>query len=376
MAKRDYYEVLGLNQGASDDDLKKAYRRLAMKYHPDRNPDDANAEERFKEASEAYEILSDSEKRAAYDRFGHAGVDPGTGGGPSGFNGSFGDVFSDVFGDIFGAARGGRGSVEQGADLRYPLTLDLERAVRGDEVAISVPVLVTCDDCNGTGAKPGTRPETCPECAGTGRIRVAQGFFSLQQTCPRCRGAGKVITDPCRSCGGGGRVERRRKLSVRVPAGVDSGDRIRLAGKGEAGVRGGPPGDLYVQIEVRKHPIFARDGRNLHCEVPISFVQAALGGDLEVPTLDGRVKIKIPQETQTGKMFRLRGKGVTPIRGGGVGDLLCRVIVETPVRLSDGQKDILRDFERSLHEGGHHRHSPRGSGWFQRVKDFFDQLTD
>ncbi len=375
MAKRDYYEVLGLNRGASDDDLKKAYRRLAMKYHPDRNPDDGNAEERFKETSEAYQILSDGEKRAAYDRFGHAGVDPSAAGGPGGFNGSFGDIFSDVFGDIFGAARSGRGSVQQGADLRYSLTLDLEQAVRGDDVEVLVPVLAACDDCNGTGAKPGTRPEICPDCSGSGRIRVAQGFFSLQQTCPRCRGAGKVITDPCRGCGGGGRVERRKTLSVRVPAGVDTGDRIRLAGEGEAGLRGGPPGDLYVQIDVREHSIFVRDGRNLYCEVPVSFVQAALGGELEVPTLDGRVKIKVPQETQTGKMFRLRGKGVTPVRGGGIGDLLCKVAVETPVRLSEEQKEILREFDRSLHEGGH-KHSPKGSGWFRNVKDFFDKLTD
>ena len=376
MAKRDYYEVLGLNRDASDDDLKKAYRRLAMKHHPDRNPDDANAEARFKEASEAYEILSDGEKRAAYDRFGHAGVDPGAAGGPGGFNGSFGDIFSDVFGDIFGAARSGRSSVEQGADLRYSLTLDLEQAVRGDDVEVSVPVLAACDDCNGTGAKPGTRPETCPDCNGAGRIRVAQGFFSLQQSCPRCRGAGKVITDPCRSCGGGGRIERRKTLSVRVPAGVDTGDRIRLAGEGEAGLRGGPPGNLYVQIDVRDHPIFLRDGRNLYCEVPVSFVQAALGGELEVPTLDGRVKLKVPRETQTGKMFRLRGKGVTPVRGGGIGDLLCKVVVETPVRLSEEQQEILREFERSLDEGGHHKHSPKGSGWFRSVKDFFDKLTD
>ncbi len=376
MAKRDYYEVLGLNRDASDDDLKKAYRRLAMKYHPDRNPDDANAEEKFKEASEAYEILCDGEKRAAYDRFGHAGVDPTSGAGPGGFNGSFGDIFSDVFGDIFGAARSGRSSVEQGADLRYSLSLDLEQAVRGDNVEVSVPVLAACDDCNGTGAKPGTRPETCPDCAGSGRIRVAQGFFSLQQTCPRCRGAGKVIADPCRACGGGGRVERRKTLSVRVPAGVDSGDRIRLAGEGEAGMRGGPPGDLYVQIDVRDHPIFVRDGRNLYCEVPISFAQAALGGELEVPTLDGRVKIKVPQETQTGKMFRLRGKGVTPVRGGGIGDLLCKVVVETPVRLNDEQKEMLREFDRSLNADGQHTHSPKGSGWFKSVKDFFDKLTD
>ena len=240
---------------------------------------------------------------------------------------------------------------EQGADLRYSLTLDLEQAVRGDNVEVSVPVLGACGDCGGTGAKPGTGPKTCPECSGAGRIRVAQGFFSLQQTCPRCRGAGKVIIDPCRSCRGAGRVERRKTPSVRVPAGVETGDRIRLTGEGEAGRRGGPPGDLYVQIEVREHSIFVRDGRNLYCEVPISFVQAALGGELEVPTLEGRVKITVPQETQTGKMFRLRGKGVTPVRGGGIGDLLCKVVVETPVRLNEEQQDILREFERSLHEG-------------------------
>ncbi len=376
MAKRDYYEVLGLDRRASTDELKKAYRRLAMKYHPDRNPDDGQAEEKFKEASEAYEILSDNERRAAYDQFGHAGVDPGTGAGASGFNGSFGDIFSDVFGDIFGAARAGRGGAEQGADLSYSLALDLEQAVRGDEVEISIPVLAACGNCDGTGAKPGTRPTTCPECSGAGRIRVAQGFFSLQQTCPRCRGAGKVITDPCRSCGGAGRVERRKTLSVRVPAGVDNGDRIRLAGEGEAGPRGGPPGNLYVQIKVREHPIFLRDGRHLYCDVPVSFVQAALGGELEVPTLDGRVKIRVPQETQTGKMFRLRGKGVTPVRGGGVGDLVCKVVVETPVRLNEAQKELLREFEQSLHASGHHRHSPKGSGWFKSVKDFFEKLKD
>lgn len=371
MAKRDYYKVLGLNRDASDEELKKAYRRLAMKHHPDRNPDDANAEEKFKEASEAYEILSDGDKRAAYDRFGHAGVDPSAGAGASGFNGNFGDIFGDVFSDIFGGARGRRGGVERGADLRYGLTLNLEQAVRGDEVEIAIPVLAACDDCGGTGAKPGTRPETCPDCGGTGRIRVSQGFFSLQQTCPRCRGAGRVITNPCRGCGGAGRVERRKTLSVRVPAGIDTGDRIRLSGEGEAGARGGPPGDLYVQIEVRDHPIFTRDGRNLHCEVPVSFVQAALGGELDVPTLDGRVKLKVPPETQTGKMFRLRGKGVTSVRSGGVGDLLCRVVVETPVWLNDEQKEILRELERSLDEGGQQKHSPRGSGWFNNVKDFF-----
>ena len=373
MAKRDYYEVLGLNRDASDDDVKKAYRRLAMKLHPDRNPDDAGAEEKFKEASEAYEVLSDREKRGAYDQFGHAGVDPSAGGmGGAGFNGSFSDIFGDVFGDIFGGARSARSGRSRGADLRYALTLDLEQAVQGDTVEISVPVLAACEECRGSGSAPGTQPSTCPECSGAGQIRVAQGFFSLQQTCPRCRGAGQVITDPCRRCGGRGRVEERKTLSVRIPPGVDTGDRIRLAGEGEPG-RGGEAGDLYVQVEVREHPIFERDGRHLFCEVPLSFADAALGGELEVPTLTGRVKLKVPPETQTGKMFRLRGRGVTPVRGGGVGDLLCKVVVETPVKLDDSQKELLRKFKDSLEQSAEH-HSPKESGWFRGVKDFFDSL--
>lgn len=376
MAKRDYYEVLGVARNAGEDEIKKAYRRLAMKNHPDRNPDDPGAEERFKEATEAYEVLSDGERRQAYDQFGHAGVDASMGGMGAGFAGtSFSDIFSDVFGDIFGGGgRGGRSSVQRGADFRYGLELTLEQAVSGDNVEIEVPVLAPCDVCDGSGAKPGTSPSTCPDCRGAGQIRVAQGFFSLQQTCPRCRGAGQVINDPCSSCGGSGRKERRKKLSVRIPAGVDSGDRIRLSGEGEAGFNGGPPGDLYVQVEVREHPIFARDGKNLFCEMPVSFVDAALGGELEVPTLDGKVKLKIPPETQTGKVFRLRGKGVTPVRGGGVGDLLCKINVETPVKLSDHQKTLLREFKASLGEGGA-KHSPRETSWFQGVKDFFDGLT-
>lgn len=373
MAKRDYYEVLGLGRDAGEGDIKKAYRRLAMKFHPDRNPDDASAEEKFKEATEAYEVLSDAEKREAYDRFGHAGVDPSVGGmGGGGFDGSFSDIFSDVFGDIFGGGRG-RSSVQRGADLRYALELDLEQAVAGESVEIKVPTLTACEPCHGSGAKAGTSPTTCPDCGGAGQIRVAQGFFSLQQTCPRCRGAGQVITDPCSSCGGAGRVEKRKTLSVRIPPGVDTGDRIRLTGEGEAGVNGGPPGDLYVQVEVREHPIFVRDGGNLYCEVPISFVDAALGGELQVPTLDGRVKLKIPPETQTGKLFRLRGKGVAPVRGGGVGDLLCRVTIETPVKLSDPQKKLLRELKDSLEAGGT-KHSPKEDSWFQGVKDFFDGL--
>jgi molecular chaperone DnaJ len=374
MAKRDYYEVLGVARDAAEGDVKKAYRRLAMKFHPDRNPDDESAEEKFKEATEAYEVLTDAEKREAYDRFGHAGVDPQAGG-MGGFDGgNVGDIFSDVFGDIFGGSGGrGRSSVQRGADLRYALDLNLEQAVAGDSVEINVPVLSGCEECDGSGAKPGTSASTCPDCGGAGQVRVAQGFFSLQQTCPRCRGAGRVITDPCADCGGSGRKEKRKTLSVRIPSGVDTGDRIRLAGEGEAGFNGGPPGDLYVQIEVREHPIFVREGKNLYCEVPISFVDAALGGELEVPTLDGRVKLKIPAETQTGKLFRLRGKGVTPVRGGGVGDLLCRVQLETPVKLAETQKQMLRDFKSSLDDGGS-KHSPRETSWFQGVKDFFEGL--
>ncbi|HEY5679257.1 MAG TPA: molecular chaperone DnaJ [Pseudomonadales bacterium] len=373
MAKRDYYEVLGVGRDASEDDIKKAYRRLAMKFHPDRNPDDASAEEKFKEASEAYEVLADAEKREAYNRFGHAGVEASVGG-TGGFDGgSFSDIFSDVFGDIFGGGARGRSSVQRGSDLRYGLDLTLEQAVAGDNVEIRVPVLSACEVCDGSGARPGTSASTCPDCGGAGQIRVAQGFFSLQQTCPRCRGAGRVIQDPCGNCGGSGREEKRKTLSVRIPAGVDTGDRIRLAGEGEAGFNGGPPGDLYVQVEVRDHPIFTREGKNLYCEVPISFVDAALGGELEVPTLTGRVKLKIPPETQTGKLFRLRGKGVTPVRGGSVGDLLCRVQVETPVRLSDEQKRLLQDFKATLAKGGS-QHSPKETSWFQGVKDFFEGL--
>ncbi|MEM9620781.1 MAG: molecular chaperone DnaJ [Pseudomonadota bacterium] len=374
MSKRDYYEVLGVNRDAGEDDLKKAYRRLAMKYHPDRNPDDPDAEEKFKEASEAYEILTDGEKRQAYDQFGHAGVDPSQGGaGGFNFEGNFGDIFGDVFGDIFGGGgRGGRGGPGRGSDLRYNMHMSLEQAVNGDTVEVRIPVLDTCDDCDGTGAAPGTSASTCPDCQGAGQIRVSQGFFSLQQTCPRCRGQGRIITDPCRSCGGSGRKERRKTLSVKIPAGVDTGDRIRLTGEGEAGSHGGPPGDLYVQVEVDEHPIFVREGRHLYCEVPISFPDAALGGELEVPTLDGRVKLKIPAETQSGKVFRLRGKGVTQVRGGGLGDLLCKVVVETPVKLTDEQKNLLEQLKTSLGQSA--RHSPKEKSWFDGVKDFFDGL--
>ena len=376
MAKRDYYEVLGVDKNASAADVKKAYRRLAMKYHPDRNSGDANAEEKFKEASEAYEVLSDQEKRAGYDRFGHAAVDGSAS--ASGFNaGGFndiGDIFGEVFGDIFGGGSRSRRTTRRGADLQYTLDLTLEQAVGGDTVEIRVPTLAGCDDCNGTGAKPGTSPTICRECDGRGQIRVSQGFFSLQQTCPRCRGNGRVILEPCRTCAGRGRVESRKTLSVKVPPGVDNGDRVRLSGEGEAGMNGAPPGDLYVQMRVAEHPIFTRDGTDLYCEVPVSFADAALGGEIEVPTLNGRVKLKVPQETQTGKLFRLRGRGAPPVRGGPDGDLLCRVVVETPIHLSDKQKTLLRDFKASLEANGT-KHSPKEESWFQSVKSFFEGLA-
>ena len=373
MSKRDYYEVLGVDKGAADSDIKKAYRRVAMKYHPDRNPDDPDADHKFKEATEAYDILMDREKREAYDRFGHAGVDPGMGGGGFG-GGNFSDIFGDVFGDIFGGGgRGGRGGPQRGSDLRYTLDISLEDAVRGTTVEIKVPSLSTCEKCDGSGARKGSSPTTCGTCGGMGQVRMQQGFFQVQQTCPTCRGRGKTITDPCTACHGQGRVEKTRKLSVKVPPGVDTGDRIRLSGEGEAGPEGGPPGDLFVQMSVRQHNIFERDGKNLYCEVPITFVTAALGGELEVPTLDGRVKLKIPAETQTGKLFRLRGKGVKPVRGGSVGDLLCRAVVETPVNLNKEQKTLLQQFEKSLGQDGHAQ-SPRQSSWFEGVKNFFEDM--
>lgn len=373
MSKRDYYEILGVERGASEADIKKAYRRLAMKHHPDRNPDDDKAVELFKEASEAYEILADPERRAAYDRFGHAGVDASQGmGGGFGGASSFSDIFSDVFGDIFSGGRGNGARVHRGADLQYTLQLDLEQAVRGDSVDIKVPTLVACEVCDGSGAAEGSAPVSCSDCGGAGQVRVSQGFFTLQQTCPRCRGMGKVITDPCRTCGGHGVTEETRSLAVKVPPGVDNGDRIRLAGEGEAAPNGGTAGDLYVQIAVREHPLFTREGRHLYCEVPISFPDAALGGELEVPTLDGRVKLKIPAETQSGRLFRLRSKGVRPVRGGEPGDLLCRVLVETPVKLTSEQRDLLERFRVTL-EGG--EQSPKEQSWFEGVRRFFDGLT-
>jgi len=374
MSKRDYYDVLGVSRDVDAKELKKAYRKLAMKYHPDRNPDDKDADAKFKEATEAYEILGDQQKRAAYDQYGHAGVDPNAGGGGFGGGGAnFSDIFGDVFGDIFGGGggRGGRGGPQRGSDLRYTMELSLEEAVRGIEKKIRVPTLTSCGTCDGSGAKPGTSPKTCSTCGGAGQVRMQQGFFSVQQTCPTCRGQGTMIEDPCTSCHGRGVKEETKTLSVKIPPGVDTGDRIRLSGEGEAGAMGGPAGDLYVQVSVKEHELFHRDGRNLYCDVPISIVDAALGGELEVPTLDGRVKLKIPAETQSGKLFRLRGKGVTPVRGGTAGDLLCRVQVETPVNLSSEQKDLLMKFQESLTG---EKHSPQKKSWFEGVKRFFEDI--
>jgi molecular chaperone DnaJ len=374
MAKRDYYEVLGVAKNASEAELKKAYRRLAMKHHPDRNPDNKEAEEKFKEAKEAYETLHDPQKRAAYDQFGHAGVDPSMGGGGGGFGGgaSFSDIFSDIFGGGFGGGGGGGPQSYRGADLRYNLSLSLEDAVKGTTVKIRVPTMVKCEPCNGTGAKKGTSPETCSTCAGHGQVRMQQGFFSVQQTCPDCRGTGKQIKDPCTSCRGQGRVQENKTLSVKVPAGVDNGDRIRLSGEGEAGEHGGPPGDLYVQMSVKPHDIFERHNNDLICEVPIDMVTATLGGELDVPTLTGRVKLKIPAGSQNGKVFRLRGKGVKPVRGGAEGDLLCAISVEIPVKLSGKQEELLREFGDSL--GGNDKHSPKTTSWLGGVKKFFDDM--
>ncbi|MCV6639027.1 molecular chaperone DnaJ [Candidatus Albibeggiatoa sp. nov. NOAA] len=376
MSKRDYYEVLGVSKNVSGDELKKAYRRSAMKYHPDRNPDNEEAEEKFKEVQEAYDVLSDDQKRAAYDQFGHAGVDPSMGG-AGGFGGGgfdFGDIFESVFGGAAaGGRRGGGSRVYRGSDLRYDLSLSLEEAVAGTEQKLRIPTQLTCTTCNGSGAKPGTSPQTCSRCGGSGQVRMTQGFFSIQQTCPSCRGTGQVIPEPCPSCHGSGRVQDYKTLSVKIPAGVDNGDRIRLSNEGEAGVNGGPAGDLYVQITVKQHPIFTREDNHLSCEVPISMVTAALGGELEVPTLDGKVLLKIPPETQTDKVFRIRGKGVKPVRGGPTGDLLCRVIIETPVNLTNDQKEILREFESSLHNSNH-KHQPKEGSWVDSVKKFWQDI--
>jgi molecular chaperone DnaJ len=369
--KRDYYEVLGVNRDATEEDIKKSYRKLAMKYHPDRNPDSKEAEEKFKEAKEAYEILSDGDKRRAYDAYGHAGVNPQMGGmgeGAAGFGG-FAEAFGDIFSDIFGGQGRGRSSVFRGADLRYNLEIALEQAARGTETKIRIPTMDTCETCHGTGAKPGTAPKQCETCHGAGTVRLSQGFFSIQQTCPTCHGSGKMVSDPCATCRGAGRVKKHKTLSVKIPAGVDEGDRIRLSGEGEAGVNGGPPGDLYVVIHLKEHGVFQRDGDDLHCEMPISFTQAALGGEIEIPTLDGSARIKVPPETQTGQVFRLRGKGIKGVRSSYPGDLLCEVVVETPVRLTEKQKELLRELEDINKKDA--RHNPRAKTFMDKVKEFF-----
>lgn len=376
MAKRDYYEVLGVSKSATADEIKKAYRRLAMKHHPDRNAEDKSAEKRFKEAKEAYEVLKDQDNRATYDQFGHDGLRAG----PSGAGGfrsaeGFADIFGDVFGDIFGQGRGRSGrQVFKGADLGYELKLDLETAVAGDSVEIDVATQVGCATCNGSGAKKGTEPGTCSTCGGVGQVRMQQGFFSVQQTCPACKGAGTIITDPCEDCHGRGRVRKSKTLSVKVPAGVDDGDRIRLSGEGEAGRNGGPSGDLYVEIRVRPHKIFERMGADLSCEIPLSFATATLGGDVELPTLDGNVSLKVPAGTQSGKVFRLRGKGVTTVRDARTGDLFSRVAVETPVNLTAEQRELLDQFDASIRAGGD-THSPRAGGWMDTVKRFFERIS-
>jgi molecular chaperone DnaJ len=372
MSQRDYYEILDVPNSASDADLKKAFRRLAMKYHPDRNPDDAQAEANFKEAKEAFDVLSNANKRAAYDQFGHAGVDQSAGGG----GGGFGDAFSDIFGDIFGGGGGGGGGrsrVRKGADLQYNLELNLEEAVAGTTVKIRVPTMKHCTSCSGSGAKAGSSPETCSTCDGHGQVRMQQGFFSVQQTCPNCRGKGTTISDPCNTCHGAGRIKEQKSLSVEVPAGVDNGDRIRLSGEGEAGEAGAPSGDLFVQMHVRPHPIFERDNADLYCEVPISIVTAALGGELEVPSLVGRLNLKIPAGTQTHKQFRMRGKGVKPVRGGPIGDLICRIVVETPVKLNAEQKELLEQFAQSMGKSSG-KHSPNQNSWIDNMKKFFEDM--
>jgi len=376
MAKRDFYEILGVSKTASEEEIKKSYRKLAMKYHPDRNPDNKESEEKFKEVKEAYEMLTNPEKREAYDRHGHAGVDPNMGaGGFGGGAGGFGDAFGDIFGDIFGGGAGrGRQSgpqVYRGGDLRYNLEITLEQAAAGYDTQIRVPSWDKCDTCHGSGAKPGTQPVTCTTCAGHGQVRMQQGFFSIQQTCPKCHGSGKIIPEPCAACSGAGRIKRNKTLEVKIPAGIDNGMRIRSTGNGEPGTNGGPAGDLYVEIHIKAHAVFQREGDDLHCEMPISFTKATLGGEIEVPTLSGKVSFTIPEGTQSGKTFRLKSKGIKGVRSGYHGDLFCHVVVETPVKLNDKQKDLLREFDRLTIEGGA-KHSPQSKGWMDKVKDFFE----
>jgi molecular chaperone DnaJ len=367
MSKRDYYEVLGVQRTASEADLKSAFRKKAMENHPDRNPGDAAAEGRFKEINEAYQVLSDSQKRAAYDRMGHAAFEQGGGGGPGGFQGfgSMSDIFEDLFGDVFGGRRGGS---NRGADLRFNMEISLEEAFAGKQASIKVPTAITCEACSGSGAKPGTKPKTCPTCKGQGRIRASQGFFAVERTCPSCQGRGEVIEHACTSCSGAGRVTRERQLQVNIPAGVEDGTRIRLSGEGEAGARGGPTGDLYIFISLKPHPFYQRDGADLFCRVPISMVQAALGGEFKVPALDGtEAQVKIPEGTQSGKQFRLRGKGMPVLRSRDVGDLYIQAQVETPQNLTRRQRELLAEFEKESSA----QTQPESDGFFRKMKGFF-----
>jgi molecular chaperone DnaJ len=380
MAKRDYYDVLGVPRNADEDDIKKAYRKLAMKYHPDRNQGEKAkaSEEKFKEAKEAYEMLTDPQKRAAYDQFGHAGVDPNMGGGrgagPEGFGG-FAEAFGDIFGDIFGgAAGGGRRAggqqVYRGNDLSYAMEITLEEAARGKDTQIRIPSWDTCETCHGSGAKPGTSPKTCGTCNGSGTVHMRQGFFSIQQTCPHCHGSGKIIPEPCTTCNGAGKIKKQKTLEVKIPAGINEGMRIRSAGNGEPGTNGGPSGDLYIEIRVKQHDIFERDGDDLHCTVPVGLTTAALGGTIAVPTLGGNAEIELPEGTQHGKTFRLRGKGIKGIRSSYPGDLYAHVAVETPVKLTEHQRKLMKELDESLRKGGE-RHSPNEKSWADRVKDLF-----
>jgi molecular chaperone DnaJ len=377
MAKKDFYEILGVPRNASDDDIKKAYRKLAMKYHPDRNQGEAAkaAEEKFKETKEAYEVLSDAAKRGAYDQYGHAGVDPNMRGagaaGAEGFGG-FAEAFGDIFGDVFGGNRRGGGGrqVFRGNDISYAMEVSLEEASGGKDAQIRIPSWDDCRSCSGTGAKPGTKVVTCTTCHGNGVVQMRQGFFSVQQTCPQCRGTGKLIPEPCVACHGVGKVKAHKTLEVKIPAGIDNGMRIRSSGNGEPGTNGGPAGDLYIEIRIKKHDIFERDGDDLHCVVPISFPRAALGGEIEVPTLTGKAAIDIPEGTQAGKQFRLRGKGIKGIRSSYPGDLYCHIAVETPVKLTEPQRKLLKEFDESLKKGGA-KHTPTEEGWTDKLKNFF-----
>ena len=378
MAKRDFYEVLGLAKGASEDEIKKAYRKLAMKYHPDRNQGDKakEAEEQFKEVKEAYEMLSDAKKRAAYDQFGHAGVDPNMGGGRGGdgFGGGFADAFGDIFGDIFGQGGGGRRGggpqVYRGNDLSYAMEITLEEAAAGKDSQIRIPSWDECDTCHGSGAKPGTSAKTCSTCNGSGTVHMRQGFFSVQQTCPHCRGTGKIIPEPCTACHGQGKIKKTKTLEVKIPAGINEGMRIRSAGNGEPGTNGGPAGDLYIEIRIKQHEIFERDGDDLHCTVPVQLTSAALGGSIEVPTLGGKAEIALPEGTQHGNTFRLRGKGIKGLRSSYPGDLYCHIQVETPVKLTEHQRKLLKELDESFRKGGE-KHSPNAKSWTDRVKNIF-----